>query len=62
MKSYCGVEHCMEVSGQLHAQTVLPPNKQPTVPMGQEAGLTPKIGLNTVDKRNIHLPLRGIEA
>jgi len=32
----------MGVSGQLHASTVLPPGKEPLVPVGEEAGWAPK--------------------
>jgi hypothetical protein len=32
----------MEVSGQLHAPTTLPPEKELLVPIGQEAGWTPE--------------------
>jgi hypothetical protein len=31
----------MEVSGQLHALAILPPGKEPLVPIGQEAGWAP---------------------
>jgi hypothetical protein len=29
----------MEVKGQLHASTILPPGKEPLVPIGQETGV-----------------------
>jgi hypothetical protein len=32
----------MEVIGQLHAPAVLPPAKEPLVPIGQEAGWAPE--------------------
>jgi len=32
----------MEVSGQLHAPAALPPGKEPSVPIGYEAGWTPE--------------------
>jgi hypothetical protein len=32
----------MEVSGQLHAPVALPPEKEPLVAIGQEAGWTPE--------------------
>jgi hypothetical protein len=45
----------MEVSRQLHAPAALPP-----VPVGQETGLAPELGLDVMEKREI-LPLLGIE-
>jgi len=32
----------MEVSGQFHARAALPPEKEPLVPTGQEAGWAPE--------------------
>jgi len=32
----------MEVSGQLHAPTALPPGKEPLVPIGCETGWAPE--------------------
>jgi hypothetical protein len=33
----------MEVSGQLHASTALPPGREPLVPIGKEAGWAPEL-------------------
>jgi hypothetical protein len=45
----------MEVNGQLRALAVLPPEKQPPLPTGEETGL-----VHAVTKKN-PFPLRGIE-
>jgi hypothetical protein len=34
--------HLFEVSGQLHVPAVLPPGKEPPVPIGYEAGWAPE--------------------
>jgi hypothetical protein len=39
MKTYGGVDFLGP--GQLHAPTALPPGKDPSVPIGYEAGWTP---------------------
>jgi len=41
----------MEVSGQFLALAALPPEKEPTVPLGWEAELGPGAGLDAVAKR-----------
>jgi hypothetical protein len=49
----------MEVSGQLHAPAVLPPGKEPLVPIGQDAGGGGgRAVLDAVVKRKIPSPRR----
>jgi hypothetical protein len=51
----------MEVSGQLHAPVALPPGKQPSVTIVQEAGLAPETFLILWRIEKNLLPLPGIE-
>jgi hypothetical protein len=47
----------MEVSGQLHAPAALPPEKEPVVPIGEEAEWAPE-PFWTVVKKKIPSPRR----
>jgi hypothetical protein len=49
----------MEVSGQLHAPAALPPEKEPPVPLGYEAGWAPE--LSGCDDEKKSQPPPGIE-
>jgi hypothetical protein len=49
----------MEVSGQLHAATALPPGKYPPGTQWIGGWLGHRVGLNAMEKRKI-LPLPGI--
>jgi hypothetical protein len=47
----------MEVSGQLHAPAALSAEKEPPVPIGQEAGGGPRAGLDTAVTKREKIPL-----
>jgi hypothetical protein len=51
--------NCTKMNGKLHAPTPLPQNKDPDVPVRQDAGWAPKaIWKEVVTKRNIPAPTR----
>jgi hypothetical protein len=50
----------MEVSGQIHGPTALPPGKEPLVPIGQEAGWDQSRSGRGGEEKNSQSP-QGIE-
>jgi len=40
--TYFKPRHLIEVSGQVHATAALPPEKEPPVPIGKDAGWDPE--------------------
>jgi hypothetical protein len=51
----------MEMSGQLHAPASLLPEKEPLVPIGQEAGWTPESRSGRGGEEKMSQFLRGLE-